>query len=72
MKIIEFSKNLMSNVYEGFGIRFNGTFKRDALIRGFSECINSIPFYTALNSNDQDSLNTAAGGNFLDKMPENV
>ncbi|GKE78955.1 hypothetical protein Tco_1545075, partial [Tanacetum coccineum] len=23
----------------------------------------------ALNSNDQDSLNSAAGGNFLDKMP---
>ncbi|GJU48261.1 reverse transcriptase domain-containing protein [Tanacetum coccineum] len=26
-------------------------------------------FYTALNANDQDSLNSAAGGNFLDKMP---
>ncbi|GKD97444.1 reverse transcriptase domain-containing protein, partial [Tanacetum coccineum] len=26
-------------------------------------------FYNALNSNDQDSLNSAAGGNFLDKMP---
>ncbi|GKF90283.1 hypothetical protein Tco_0264246, partial [Tanacetum coccineum] len=25
--------------------------------------------YNALNSNDQDSLNSAAGGNFLDKMP---
>ncbi|GJR35109.1 reverse transcriptase domain-containing protein [Tanacetum coccineum] len=25
--------------------------------------------YNALNSNDQDSLNFAAGGNFLDKMP---
>ncbi|GKF17508.1 hypothetical protein Tco_0062426, partial [Tanacetum coccineum] len=26
-------------------------------------------FYNALNSNDQDSLNSAVGGNFLDKMP---
>nr|GEV37320.1 reverse transcriptase domain-containing protein [Tanacetum cinerariifolium] len=26
-------------------------------------------FYNALNSKDQDSLNSAAGGNFLDKMP---
>ncbi|GKB99885.1 hypothetical protein Tco_0986022 [Tanacetum coccineum] len=30
---------------------------------------NSDTFYNALNSNDQDSLNSAAGGNFLDKMP---
>nr|GEU58949.1 hypothetical protein [Tanacetum cinerariifolium] len=26
-------------------------------------------FYNALNTTDQDSLNSAAGGNFLDKMP---
>nr|GEY67016.1 DNA-directed DNA polymerase [Tanacetum cinerariifolium] len=26
-------------------------------------------FYNALNINDQDSLNSATGGNFLDKMP---
>nr|GFC54912.1 reverse transcriptase domain-containing protein [Tanacetum cinerariifolium] len=26
-------------------------------------------FYNALNVNDQDSLNSAAGGNFFDKMP---
>ncbi|GJR65573.1 hypothetical protein Tco_0011638 [Tanacetum coccineum] len=26
-------------------------------------------FYNALNDNDQDSLNSTAGGNFLDKMP---
>nr|GEY25428.1 reverse transcriptase domain-containing protein [Tanacetum cinerariifolium] len=26
-------------------------------------------FYNALNSKDQDSLNSAASGNFLDKMP---
>ncbi|GJV84969.1 reverse transcriptase domain-containing protein [Tanacetum coccineum] len=30
---------------------------------------NLHTFYNALNANDQDSLNSAAGGNFLDKMP---
>ncbi|GKC35362.1 hypothetical protein Tco_1047746, partial [Tanacetum coccineum] len=29
-------------------------------------------FYNALNANDQDSLNSAAGGNFLDKHRENA
>ncbi|GJW30260.1 hypothetical protein Tco_0047135 [Tanacetum coccineum] len=27
-------------------------------------------FYHSLNSNDQDALDSAAGGNFLDKMPQ--
>nr|GEY32765.1 reverse transcriptase domain-containing protein [Tanacetum cinerariifolium] len=36
---------------------------------GFSELHQLDTFYNALNVNDQDSLNTAAGGNFLDKMP---
>ncbi|GJR81549.1 hypothetical protein Tco_0152334 [Tanacetum coccineum] len=31
-----------------------------------------ISFYIALNANDQDSLNSAAGGNFLDKMTVNA
>ncbi|GJV11237.1 reverse transcriptase domain-containing protein, partial [Tanacetum coccineum] len=35
----------------------------------FSELHQLDTFYNALNSNDQDSLNFAAGGNFLDKMP---
>ncbi|GJR10620.1 hypothetical protein Tco_0793272 [Tanacetum coccineum] len=38
-------------------------------INGFSELHQLDTFYNALNSNDQDSLNSAAGGNFLDKMP---
>ncbi|GKB61892.1 reverse transcriptase domain-containing protein [Tanacetum coccineum] len=33
---------------------------------GFSELHQLDTFYNALNSNDQDSLNSAAGGNFLD------
>nr|GEZ22401.1 hypothetical protein [Tanacetum cinerariifolium] len=36
---------------------------------GFSELHQLDTFYNALNVNNQDSLNSAAGGNFLDKMP---
>nr|GEZ46621.1 DNA-directed DNA polymerase [Tanacetum cinerariifolium] len=36
---------------------------------GFSELHQLDTFYNALNVNDQDSLNSAAGGNFLHKMP---
>nr|GEZ61163.1 reverse transcriptase domain-containing protein [Tanacetum cinerariifolium] len=36
---------------------------------GFSELHQLDTFYNALNVNDQDSLNSAAGGNVLDKMP---
>ncbi|GJU36077.1 hypothetical protein Tco_1184431 [Tanacetum coccineum] len=36
---------------------------------GFLELHQLDTFYNALNANDQDSLNSAAGGNFLDKMP---
>ncbi|GJS51774.1 hypothetical protein Tco_0625136 [Tanacetum coccineum] len=35
----------------------------------FSELHQLDTFYNALNANDQDSLNFAVGGNFLDKMP---
>nr|GEW42611.1 reverse transcriptase domain-containing protein [Tanacetum cinerariifolium] len=35
----------------------------------FSELHQLDTLYNALNVNDQDSLNSAAGGNFLDKMP---
>ncbi|GKB45891.1 reverse transcriptase domain-containing protein [Tanacetum coccineum] len=37
--------------------------------RGFSELHQLDTFYNSLNSNDQDALDSAAGGNFLDKMP---
>nr|GEX06836.1 hypothetical protein [Tanacetum cinerariifolium] len=36
---------------------------------GFSKLHQLDTFYNALKVNDQDSLNSAAGGNFLDKMP---
>nr|GEU70566.1 reverse transcriptase domain-containing protein [Tanacetum cinerariifolium] len=36
---------------------------------GFSELHQSNTFYNALNPNDQDALDSAAGGNFMDKIP---
>nr|GEW02266.1 reverse transcriptase domain-containing protein [Tanacetum cinerariifolium] len=36
---------------------------------GFSELHQVDTFYNALNPNDQDALDSAAGGNFLDKIP---
>nr|GEV22417.1 reverse transcriptase domain-containing protein [Tanacetum cinerariifolium] len=36
---------------------------------GFSKLHQLDTIYNALNSKDQDSLNSAAGGNFFDKMP---
>nr|GEX29055.1 reverse transcriptase domain-containing protein [Tanacetum cinerariifolium] len=36
---------------------------------GFSELHQLDTFYNALNQNDQDALDSAAGGNFLDKIP---
>nr|GEX55277.1 reverse transcriptase domain-containing protein [Tanacetum cinerariifolium] len=42
---------------------------RACLHHGFSELHQLDTFYNALNSKDQDSLNSAVGGNFLDKMP---
>nr|GFD20532.1 reverse transcriptase domain-containing protein [Tanacetum cinerariifolium] len=36
---------------------------------GFSRLHQLDTFYNALNPNDQDALDSAAGGNFLDKIP---
>nr|GEX03361.1 reverse transcriptase domain-containing protein [Tanacetum cinerariifolium] len=63
----------------GFIVRFDEFFSKawdrfKDLLRacphhGFSELHQLDTFYNALNSKDQDSLNSTAGGNFLDKMP---
>nr|GEX14690.1 reverse transcriptase domain-containing protein [Tanacetum cinerariifolium] len=37
---------------------------------GFSELHHLDTFYNALNPNDQDALDSAVGGNFLDKIPQ--
>nr|GEW05880.1 reverse transcriptase domain-containing protein [Tanacetum cinerariifolium] len=43
--------------------------RRQCPHHGFSELHQFDTFYNALNPNDQDALDSAAGGNFLDKIP---
>ncbi|GJV84020.1 hypothetical protein Tco_1523918 [Tanacetum coccineum] len=57
------------NVPSTHGERFNDLLRGLQTSLDFSELHHLKYFYNALNSNDQDSLNSAAGGNFLDKMP---
>nr|GEV42552.1 hypothetical protein [Tanacetum cinerariifolium] len=40
-----------------------------APIEGYKDAIVLDTFYNALNPNDQDALDSTAGGNFLDKIP---
>nr|GEY88700.1 reverse transcriptase domain-containing protein [Tanacetum cinerariifolium] len=42
---------------------------RQCLHHGFPELHQLDTFYNALNPKDQDALDSAAGGNFLDKIP---
>ncbi|GJY84199.1 reverse transcriptase domain-containing protein [Tanacetum coccineum] len=50
---------------------FQGTSKEVSSSWFFiSELHQLDTFYNSLNSNDQDALDSAAGGNFLDKMPQ--
>ncbi|GJU96200.1 hypothetical protein Tco_1320956 [Tanacetum coccineum] len=51
-------------------IVFKRTPSSNVLHHGFSELHQLDTFYNSLNSNDQDALDSAAGGNFLDKMPQ--
>nr|GEV43474.1 hypothetical protein [Tanacetum cinerariifolium] len=44
-------------------------FLRQCPHHGFSELHQFDTFYNVLNPNDQDALDSAAGGNFLDKIP---
>nr|GEX04207.1 reverse transcriptase domain-containing protein [Tanacetum cinerariifolium] len=44
-------------------------FLRQCPHHGFSELHQLDTFYNALNSNDQDALDSAAGGNFLARIP---
>ncbi|GJY89580.1 reverse transcriptase domain-containing protein [Tanacetum coccineum] len=66
-KITRFQQRFDETFYEAWD-RFNDLL-RACPHHGFSELHPLDTFYNALNSNDQDSLNSAAGGNFLDKMP---
>nr|GEV58649.1 DNA-directed DNA polymerase [Tanacetum cinerariifolium] len=68
-------RNEITNFQQRFDESFNEAWDRfKDLLRacphhGFSELHQLDTFYNAFNSKDQDSLNSAAGGNFLDKMP---
>nr|GEV31797.1 hypothetical protein [Tanacetum cinerariifolium] len=68
-------RNEITNFQQRFDESFSETWDRfKDLLRaypyhGFLELHQLDTFYNALNSKDQDSLNFAAGGNFLDKIP---
>ncbi|GKA27797.1 reverse transcriptase domain-containing protein [Tanacetum coccineum] len=66
-EITRFQQKFDETFYEAWD-RFNDLL-RGCPHHGFSELHQLDTFYNSLNSNDQDSLNSAAGGNFLDKMP---
>nr|GFC82218.1 hypothetical protein [Tanacetum cinerariifolium] len=66
-EITRFQQRFDESFYKAWE-RFNDLLKACPR-HGFSELHQLDTFYNALNVNDQDSLNSAAGGNFLDKMP---
>ncbi|GKC51770.1 reverse transcriptase domain-containing protein [Tanacetum coccineum] len=66
-EITRFQQRFDETFYEAWD-RFNDLL-RACPHHGFSELHQLDTFYNALNSNDQDSLNSVVGGNFLDKMP---
>nr|GFB58851.1 hypothetical protein [Tanacetum cinerariifolium] len=66
-EIMRFQQRFYESFYEAYD-RFNDQL-RACPHHGFFKLHQLDTFYNALNFNDQDSLNSAAGGNFLDKMP---
>nr|GEW05551.1 reverse transcriptase domain-containing protein [Tanacetum cinerariifolium] len=66
-EITRFQQRFDESFYEAWD-RFNDLL-RACPHYGFSELHQLDTFYNALNVNDQDLLNSAAGGNFMDKMP---
>nr|GEY17027.1 reverse transcriptase domain-containing protein [Tanacetum cinerariifolium] len=66
-EITRFQQRFDELFYEAWE-RFNDLL-RACPHHGFSELHHLDTFYNALNVNDQDSLNSAAGGNLLYKMP---
>nr|GEY84253.1 hypothetical protein [Tanacetum cinerariifolium] len=68
-------RNEITNFLQKSNENFNEAWERfKDLLRqcphhGFSELHQLDTFYNALNPNDQDALDSAAGGNFLDKIP---
>ncbi|GJS01623.1 reverse transcriptase domain-containing protein [Tanacetum coccineum] len=66
-EITRFQQRFDKSFYEAWD-RFNDLL-RACPYHGFLELHQLDTFYNALNTHDQDSLNSAVGGNFLDKMP---
>nr|GEW69494.1 reverse transcriptase domain-containing protein [Tanacetum cinerariifolium] len=66
-EITRFQQRFDESFYEAWD-HFNDLL-RACPHHGFSELHQLDTFYNALNVNDHDSLNSTAGGNFLDKMP---
>ncbi|GKC66919.1 reverse transcriptase domain-containing protein [Tanacetum coccineum] len=64
-EITNFQQRFDESFYESWD-RFNDLLQ-ECPHYGFLELHQLDTFYNALNSSDQDSLNSAAGGNFLDK-----
>nr|GEX59615.1 reverse transcriptase domain-containing protein [Tanacetum cinerariifolium] len=68
-------RNEITNFLQKSNETFNEAWERfKDLLRqcphyGFSELHQLDTFYNTLNANDQDALDSAAGGNFLDKTP---
>nr|GEU70783.1 hypothetical protein [Tanacetum cinerariifolium] len=68
-------RNEITNFLQKPNETFNEAWERSKdLLRqcphhGFSELHQLDTFYNTLNPNDQDTLDSAAGGNFLDKIP---
>ncbi|GJW41937.1 reverse transcriptase domain-containing protein [Tanacetum coccineum] len=68
-------RNEITTFYQKPNETFNEAWERfKGLLRqcphhGFLELHQLDTFYNSLNTNDQDALDSAAGGNFLDKMP---
>ncbi|GJW31019.1 reverse transcriptase domain-containing protein [Tanacetum coccineum] len=67
-KITNFSQEPNETFNEAWE-RFKGLL-RQCPHHGFSELHQLDTFYNSLNSNDEDALDSAAGGNFLHKMPQ--
>ncbi|GJU93141.1 reverse transcriptase domain-containing protein [Tanacetum coccineum] len=68
-------RNEITTFYQKPNETFNEAWERfKGLLRqcphhGFSELHQLDTFYNSLNTNDQDALDSVAGGNFLDNMP---
>ncbi|GJW30888.1 reverse transcriptase domain-containing protein [Tanacetum coccineum] len=68
-------RNEITTFYQKPNETFNEAWERfKGLLRqcphhGFSELHQLDTFYNSLNTNDQDALDSAAGGNFLEKIP---